>query len=323
MVWIDDTVIDKAGRFLWESGRVLEQRRFAHHFGRDGGDGSGGRDDSGGLLAALDAFGNPDGGYAFGLEPDVRGPASQPIAVPTALRVLDEAGELAGPRAQRICDWLATVAAPDGGVPVVLPTLRPYPHAPWLPIPDEPAGALLATGQIAGPLLAAGVEHPWLTAATDFCRRAIEAIEETHPYEAEAAVDFLDGVPDRPWARRQAERLGSLVREQRIVLLDPEDPERTRIAPGYAEGEYHRPTDFAPRPDSVARAWFTRAELERGLRHLAATQEDDGGWPINWRQWSPTTRFDARPGVTVEALLTLRAYSAEPSQAPAAAASAT
>ncbi|NUP33135.1 MAG: hypothetical protein HOU01_15645, partial [Streptomycetaceae bacterium] len=44
------------------------------------------------------------------------------------------------------------------------------------------------------------------------------------------------------------------------------------------------------------------------LTALAAEQEDDGGWPIRWAQWSPTIRVEARPIVTVEALLTLRAY---------------
>ncbi|MGA5700009.1 hypothetical protein [Peterkaempfera bronchialis] len=134
---------------------------------------------------------------------------------------------------------------------------------PWLPIPTEPAGELLATGQIAGPLLRAGVRHRWLGPATDFCRHAVERLEQTHPYEAEAAVAFLDGVPDRPWARRQARRLGELVREQRLVLLDPDRPEEARLAPGYAPGEYHLPYDFAPHPQSLAPAWFSDAELGR------------------------------------------------------------
>jgi hypothetical protein len=300
MISLDDNMVDKAARFLWTSGRVLEQRRFAYLFG--------GESDRGGVLTALDAYRSPDGGYAFGLEPDVRGPAGQPIAVPAALRVLRETASLPGPEATRICDWLTAHTAPDGGVPAVLASLRPYPRPPWLPIPDRLAGDLLATGQIAGPLLAAGVEHPWLAAAGDFCRLAIEGLERTHPYEAEAAVAFLDGVPDRSWAARQARRLGELVREQRIVLLDPAHPEGARLAPGYAAGEYHLPHDYAPRPDSLARAWFTRTELERGLRHLAAGQQEDGGWPIHWAEWAPTTRVEARPGVTLAALLTLRAY---------------
>ena len=298
---VDNTVIGRAERYLWASGRVLEQRRFEFLFG-----GAGAGPD--GVLAALDAYRGRDGGYAFGLEPDARGPAAQPISVPAALRVLAEAGEMTGPRVRQVCDWLARNTAASGGVPAVLPSLRPYPRPPWLPISDEPAGDLLATGQIAGPLLRAGVEHRWLPAAAAFCRDAIEQLGQTHPYEAEAAVAFLDGSPDRAWAGRQARRLGELVRGQGIVLLDPGHPEQARLSAGYAEGEYHLPHDYAPRPGSLARSWFTDAEMDRSLRHLAGRQQDDGGWPVSWAQWSPTSTMEARPAVTIAALLTLRAY---------------
>jgi hypothetical protein len=297
---VDDKVISSATRFLWTSGRVLEQRRFEFLFGGEAG--------PAGVLTALDAYRGQDGGYAYGLEPDTRGPAAQPISVPAALRVLAETGSLNGARATEICDWLTTNTAANGGVPAVLPSLRPYPRPPWLPISDEPAGDLLATGQIAGPLLRAGVEHRWLERAAGFCRDAIEQLDQTHPYEAEAAIAFLDGTPDRAWAGRQARRLGKLVRDQRIVLLDPGHPEQARLSPGYAEGEFHLPHDYARRPGSLARSWFTDAEIDRSLDHLAGRQQDDGGWPISWARWSPATELEARPGVTLAAVLTLRAY---------------
>ncbi len=308
---LTDSRLDDAARFLRTSGRVLEQRRFAHLFGGDG--------DPVGVLAALEAHRSTDGGYAFGLEPDVRGPAGQPIAVPTALLTLEEAGALDDARARSVCDWLATVAAPDGGVPVVLPSLRPYPRPPFVPVPEEgeqPVGALLSTGQIVAPLLRRGIEHPWLTAATAFCRTAVENLGDTHPYEAGAAVRFLDAAPDTAWARRAAARLGELVREQRIVLLDPARPEDARLSPGYAPGEYHLPHDYARRPDSLARAWFTDAELARSLDHLATEQQPDGGWPIHWVRWSASTESEARPGVTLQALLTLRAWDTVDEAAP-------
>lgn len=300
MASIDNDVIARAARFLWESGRVLEQRRFALLFGDE--------TTTDGLLAALDAYQGAFGGYAFGLEPDVRGPTSQPIAAPAALRVLAEAGALHDARTTRLCEWLASVTAPDGGVPSVLASLAPYPHPPFMPIPEVPSGELLATGQIVGPLLAASVEHPWIAGAVEFCRRAIEDLRQTHPYEAQSAIAFLDSAPDRPWASQQAQRLGELVRQQRIVLLDPEHPEDARVAPGYAPDEYHLPHDYAQRPDSLARAWFTHEEIDRGLRWLLAQQQPDGGWPIRWARWSPTTEVEARPGVTLAALATLRAY---------------
>ncbi|RKE19950.1 hypothetical protein [Streptomyces sp. TLI_171] len=301
MAWIDDSIIERAADYLWTAGRVLEQRRFAHLFGA--------APDPAGVLAALDAYRTPGGGWAYGLEPDVRGPAAQPLAAGAAARILAEAGALGGERGRELCDWAATWTTQDGGVPAVLPSLRRFPHPPFLPIAEDPPAELLATGQITAPLLAAGVRHPWLTGAESFCRRAIEAIGTTHPYEVITAVGYLDAATDRDWAVEQAARLGEAVRDQHLVLLDPDRPEQVRLAPGYAPGEFHLPHDYAPSPDSLAHSWFTPAELDRGLAHLASRQLPDGGWPINWARWSAATENEARPGVTLAALLTLRAYS--------------
>jgi hypothetical protein len=46
------------------------------------------------------------------------------------------------------------------------------------------------------------------------------------------------------------------------------------------------------------------------LQHLAASQQDDGGWQINWRRWAPTSESEARPGLTIEKLQILRAWNA-------------
>ncbi|NUR28087.1 MAG: hypothetical protein HOV83_19975 [Catenulispora sp.] len=292
-------VLDRAATILWTSGRVLEQRRFEVLFRGA---------DSAGLAAALEAYRTADGGFAYGLEPDLRGPESQPLSVATALAMLADAGRLTAATAKPALDWLASVTGSDGGAPAVLPTLAAYPHPPFMPSDPAPAGTLLATGQILAPLLRAGIDHPWMKGAVEFTRREIEALGQTHPYDVHAAVLFLDATPDRAWAGDQAGRIGALVREQKIVLLDPAHPEHAVIAPGYAPGEYHLPHDYAPHPDSVARAWFTDEEMNRSLDHLVTTQQPDGGWPVTWAKWSATTEFEARPGVTLRALRTLRAY---------------
>ncbi|WP_344668541.1 hypothetical protein [Catenulispora yoronensis] len=306
------SVLDRAATFLWGSGRVLEQRWFAALFGGPGGSGgTGGTAASygAGLIAALAAYRNDDGGFAYGVEPDIRGPESEPLAVATALKIMADAGPLDPATVTPTLDWIESITAADGGVPAVLPSLAKYPHAPFMPIDAEPTGSLLATGQLLGPLLRAGIaEHPWVKGAMEFTRREVEALGQTHPYDVDAAVMFLDAAPDQGWARQQAERIGALVREQRIVLLDPARPQDAVIAPGYAPGEHHLPHDYAKTPDSLARAWFSDEEMERSLDYLLATQDDDGGWPMNWVKWSPTVEFEARPAVTVRALRTLRAY---------------
>ncbi|MGA4839218.1 hypothetical protein [Streptomyces sp. G45] len=295
----------RAEQFVWLTARVLEQRRFAYHF-LSGGAGSG--DGADAVETALAAYTNGDGGYGHALEPDLRGPVSQPLHAGHALRVLDSIGRCGGLRVERVCRYLTAVSTPDGALPAIHPSQRGYPRAPFLPVVDAPPSDLLATGPVVGLLHRNEVWHAWLFRATDFCWAAVESLERTHPYEVQAAVAFLDGVPDRSRAQAAADRLGRLVRAQRLVVLDPERADATPVSPGYAPGEHHFPHDFARTPDSLARAWFTDEEMRRSLDFLAGEQREDGGWPIRWRQWAPGTALECRPIVTIEALRTLRAY---------------
>jgi len=73
-------MLDRAERFIWLNGRLLDRRRFAHLFRSGSVDG---------VLAALLPYQNADGGFGNALEPDGRGPSSQPGHVCAALRVLD------------------------------------------------------------------------------------------------------------------------------------------------------------------------------------------------------------------------------------------
>ncbi|MYW67230.1 hypothetical protein GTY65_24645 [Streptomyces sp. SID8379] len=294
--------LSRAEHFIWLTARVLEQRRFAYHFLEDRAVAA----DA--VEAALAAYRNEDDGYGHALEPDLRGPVSQPLHTGHALRVLDSIGRCSGQRVERVCRYLTAVSTPEGALPAVHPSQRGYPCAPFVPIVDDPPSELLATGPVVGLLHRNEVWHAWLFRATDFCWTAVESLKASHPYEIQAAIAFLDGVPDRPRARAAADRLGRLVREQRLAVLDPDRRDDWPVAPGYAPGEHHFPYDYAKVPESLARSWFTEEEMTRSLDHLAHEQQEDGGWPVNWRQWAPGTALEARPMVTIEALRTLRAY---------------
>ncbi|MFI6107052.1 hypothetical protein [Streptomyces sp. NPDC051310] len=293
------TPLTRAEHFVWLTARVLEQRRFAYHF-------LGGAADS--VEAALTAYLNDDGGYGHALEPDLRGPVSQPLHAAHALRVLDSIGRCGGLRVERVCRYLTEVSTHEGALPALHPSLRGYPFAPFLPLVDDPPSDLLATGPVVGLLHRNQVWHAWLFRATDFCWAAVEGLEKSHPYEIQAAVAFLDGVPDRARAEAAADRLGRLVRDQKLAVLDPAHKAAYPVPPGYAPDEHHFPHDYARVPDSLARRWFTDAEMERSLDHLAAEQQEDGGWPVHWRQWAPGTALEWRPILTIEALRTLRAH---------------
>ncbi|MGW6846209.1 hypothetical protein [Streptomyces sp. NPDC054958] len=293
------TALTRAEGFIWLTARVLEQRRFAFHF-------LGGDADP--VDTALGSYLNADGGYGHALDPDLRGPLSQPLHTAHALRVLDSLGRCAGQRIERLCRHLTGVSTVDGALPVVFPAPRDYPAAPYHPMHDDPPGELLTTGPVVGVLHRNRVWHAWLFRATDFCWDRVENLRHSHPYEVQSAVAFLDGIPDRARAAAAADRLGRLVRDQRLVVLDPLRRAEYPEAPGYAPGERLYPHDYAKRPESLARGWFTDAELRRSLDLLASEQQPDGGWPVRRRAWAPGSSLERRPIATLEALLTLRAY---------------
>ncbi|MGW5022516.1 hypothetical protein [Streptomyces cacaoi] len=293
------TLLSRAEHFIWLTARVLEQRRFEYHF-LDG--------DPSTVETALDAYRNTDGGYGHALEPDLRGPVSQPLHTAAAVHVLDSIGRCAGQRVERIGRYLTAVSTRDGALPAVHPSLRGYPAAPFVPVVDSPPSDLLATGPVVGTLHRNGVWHAWLFRATDYCWETIERLDKTHPYEVLAALAFLEGVPDRSRARAAADRLGAVVREQRLVVTDPARSADFPVPEGYAPGEHHYVTDFARTPGALARRWFSDAEMDAGLDHLENRQQDDGGWPVDRRTWAPGTEVESRPRVTLDALLTLRAF---------------
>lgn len=279
-------VVDRAEEFLWRNARLIDRLRFEYLFR------GGGREFP---IAALIAYQNADGGFGNALEPDLRGPVSQPEPTCHALQVLDELGALDHPSVPKALDYLRSITRPDGGVPFVLPSSRRYPHAPWWQTDDNPPGALVATAHMAGILHENGIRHSWLDAATEFCWRELDGLTGTWPYEARSFIPFLDHVPDRERARAVFNRVGEFILD--IVEFDVD-----------AEGEKHRPLDFAPTPDTMARRLFGDDVLERQLDALLAAQRDDGGWTFDWLVWTPTVEPEWRGWMTVRVLKILRAY---------------
>jgi hypothetical protein len=278
-----------ATAFMWRTARLLDRRRFAHLF-LDG--------ERQAVAEALHPYQNPDGGFGNALEPDVRAPVSQPVPTWTALCILDEAGAFHDPMVAQSCDYLLSITTAEGGVPYALPSVRDYPRAPWWEAEGEPPPASLnPTAAIAALLYKHHIEHPWLTAATDYCWRKLDAMDKTSAYEMRAVLPFLDFVPDRQRAEQVFERIGPKILEQKLVALDPT-----------ADDDTLSPLKFAPNPNSLARRLFSDTVIEAHVDALASAQQEDGGWNINWLAWNPAGVFEWRGIVTIEALVTLRAY---------------
>ncbi|MGI5272642.1 hypothetical protein ACQEUU_26090 [Nonomuraea sp. CA-218870] len=286
--------LSTAASFMAGHARVLDRRRFELMEG--GGDVAG-------VLAALDAYRNPDGGYGWGLEPDLRSPESQPGAALHAFEVLAEIAPRTSPRAAELCGWLESVTRDDGGLPFALPLGVPAATAPWWSGADPSVSSLQITSVSAAmahqvarhdPAVAA---HPWLRRATDYCLTAIGALREPPgAYVLAFAVRFLDSVyGSRPEAAGLLTRLAAFV---------PPDG-RVPVAGG-TEGEALRPLDFAPYPDSRARELFAPEVIEADLDRLAGGQREDGGWAVDYVRVSPAGALDWRGSITVWALHVLR-----------------
>jgi hypothetical protein len=288
---------DAAATFIAANARVIDRRRFQRLFG----DGT-----AEPVRDAVAAYRNDDGGFGHALEPDCRAPGSQPLAVDMALRIMNETDVWDEALVRGACDWLAAVAPAEGGAAGAEPTMTGWPHAPWWNPEEGHPASVIATGLLAGTLHGRGVSHPWLDRATELMWTKIEVLARSGgadlhggphgEYEMLGILAFLQHAPDRDRAREVFGRVGPLIIERNMAALEPGGP-----------GEVHSPLDFAPEPDSLARALFEEATIKAHLDHLAQAQLDDGGWTFNWLAWSPTAEREWRGFITVDTLRVLRA----------------
>ncbi|WP_212822392.1 hypothetical protein [Catellatospora sp. TT07R-123] len=286
-----------AGRaFLDREGRLVERRLAAVLF--DG-------DDPAGVVDAVRAYRNGDGGFGHGLEPDKRCPASLPIDVECALDVLLAAasgrpGWFGRPdRAELVadaCAWLGSVAAPDGAVPLAFPVMETYPRADhwtdWTYVPG-----LNPTAGLAGRLHRIGVSHAWLDRATAWTWAKLESGVDEDAHTLLEVAQFLAYAPDRDRAAATGVHLGDWLAKAAYFRADPADP-------AYGVTPLH----LAPAPDSPWRGLFGDAVIEGHLDRLARDQQADGGWAITWQPPGQASTLEYRGVETLRALRTLRAY---------------
>jgi hypothetical protein len=262
-----------------------------------------GHTDPGAVLAALDGYRNPDGGYGWGLEPDLRSPESQPAAAWYAFEALEDIAPAAASQAAALCDWLESVSLPDGGLPFAMPVTSTAGTAPWFQGANPAESSLQITAVVAAAAQRVGAHapavaaHPWLERATRYCLSAIDAIDRPpFAYVLAFAVHFLDAVHGNcPEAADLLHRLGKHLPADGHVPVD-----------GGTEHEMLRPLDFAPYPGRPARELFAQKAISADLDRLAALQQDDGGWIVDYAPISPAGSLDWRGHATVRSIDILR-----------------
>lgn len=279
--------------FMTTHARMLDRRRFDHVLGRG---------DVDATLAAVDAYRNPDGGYGWGLEPDLRAKESQPGGALHAMEVFAEIGPATTAHALQLCDWLDSATLPDGGLPFALPIAEPAGCAPFWVDADPSASSLQITSVIAAHAHrvaahdAVVAEHPWLRRATEFSLQACRSVDDhTHAIELAFAVQFVSTVHDAyPEAPEILAHLGSFVPADGIK----------HVAGGAAD-EVMRALDFAPEP-GPARGLFAPGVIDTELQRLADQQREDGGWEVDFGSFSPAAALEWRGYATVRAVRSLQ-----------------
>ena len=264
----------RARELVFRSGRVLERRLFARLFEGDG---------AAGVVEAVLAYRNPDGGFGHGLEPDKLAPESQPLDVQVALQKLYQAGAREPEIARRAADFLDTVADERGLVPIVLPSVAAYPRADhWGDGIFPPR--VTTTIAICGSMHELDVDHPWLDRATEAC---IEELERTPLEDAHHVHDALLFIRTAPDAARLESRLREALPETEYFRSDPDDE------------SYGLP------PTRFPREWFDDELFDAHLDRLEEGQDEEGGWPIAWEPPGPASYHAWRAIVAIEALQTL------------------
>ena len=287
--------LNAAADFMATHARVLDRRRFEL---RTGGS------DPAGALAALDGYRNPDSGYGWGIEPDLRSPESQPGGAAHAFEVFEDMAPATSPHAVALCDWLDSITLDDGGLPFTLPLTMTAGSAPWWQSSDPTTSSLQITAfttavaqRVAAhdPAVAA---HPWLARATSFCRDAIAALDdEPFAYVLAFSIQFLDAVGDAALV----EQLGAHI------------PDDGRLAVrGGTEDEALNPLDISPYPGGPSRELFAADVIAADLERLGDEQLDDGGWDVDYLQISPAGKLDWRGVATIRAIDILRRNGVSP-----------
>ena len=287
-----DMDLNAAVTFLTTHGRILERRRMQLLLGE------GTAED---VLAALDAYRTADGGYGWGLEPDLRSTTSQPVAAMHALEVLAEARD-----------------TKSRGHPTARLAVRP--HVPGrrravrtallghcrecgalgdrrfdglVADDDRPTGG---PGTPAGPLPSRCRRTPVARPGHPDCLDQIEQTTSPHAIELMFVLRFLDAVAERtPRARPLLERFSG------YVTQDGPHP-----VTGGAEGEVLHLLDFTPYSDAPSRAVFPAMAVAADRDRLASQQRPDGGWEVTYASFSPAGALEWRGYTTVQSVTTLR-----------------
>lgn len=270
--------IARAARFFEENGRDIDRAAFAYHFA------GGSRDD---LLGTLARHQNPDGGFGYPLEVDIKAPDSNPFAVVQALLICLWAGAPPEhPVLQGIVRYLEQTQDEDGGWRFA-PAIYQHELAPWFAGWEWPS--LNPSCCLAGLLRELGIGSEVLHQRVEglFERLArSEALLGDEYYNVMPYVYYF--LPESDLPGRELYLAGAL-----WWLIRQHTESKLADAVHFL--------DYVRAPDTYMGRNLPREILDAELDRLESEQQEDGGWPS---PYDPAWRGPS----TVEALLILKAF---------------
>ena len=261
----------KAKDFIIRTGRPLERARFRVHFEQ------GSASD---VIAELAKFQNPDGGFATYLESDSRWTGSSPNGTRVALKILtDVKAPPQDPRVQAAVKYLLATFDEHTGTWRALPQeANAAPHAPWWHVHEDtgkcevdspvfPTAAVAGYLQRYSALLPSGFLNRITNSSLKYLADAPVKMQMSDIDMLTELVRFLP--PDHPQRETAIQKLRAVL--SAVVERDPQKWTTYGI----------QPLSFI---DSRNSPFYPGLEKEAAvsLDYILRTQNEDGGWPLNW-----------------------------------------
>lgn len=270
--------------YHFRNSRALDVARWNYHFE----DGS-----AQDVLKTLACYQNPDGGFAYGLEPDLRTEKSNPMSTWAATRLLREIGlpSMSDRMIDGILDYLLALLGDNDRWPATIPEHNDSPVAPWY-VHSEKAQFWNwnPSIELAAFILKTGRQKPELY-------RKAEAIVGA---AMEALMDPLFKPEDHELSNFC--EAGVMLMEARPELLPPdflnrmEELIKSKVSMNiedYSGPEYMLTPEFIlDSPDSPYYP-FIKDIADAWCGFLEAGAKDEGYWPIPWTWGSEPLPADA------------------------------
>jgi hypothetical protein len=292
---------ERAGTFVKANGRELDRRLYDFYFGNERAEY---------VLVELGRYQNENGGFGHGLEPDIRTPASSPIATTVGLQYCQAVQAPDGhPVVTRAIRYLLdTFDSGAGYWPATFMDVNDAPHAPWWhlesPAPPSEEAWPNPSAEILGYLYAYPQSVP------DDFRQTVRRRAEVNLAFGNHLLNGQLGLFNLLCWQRATPHLPD---ELRTTVLEHIHQAALRRKPLTKEKLWVVPIhDLAPTPQAP----FAKAlpqETRKLLELEIARQALDGGWYPTW-EWGQypqawdEARLEWAAKITVETLHTLQAF---------------